>query len=106
MSGHTINVTALAFADEGRLMANAAEKTIVWDAQTGQQLVSLPGNVDQFTPDGKGLVTHGREATVLLVRGFYIDLAELVALAQSRVMRSLTPLECQQYLHTPQCPAQ
>jgi len=39
------------------------------------------------------------------VRVYLLRLEAVLALAQSRVTRTLTPGECQTYLHLAQCPA-
>jgi hypothetical protein len=41
-----------------------------------------------------------------IFRVWALDLDELIALAQSRVTRTLTDEECQQYLHLDACPAE
>ena len=56
-----------------------------------------------FSPDGTRLATAGRDGTV---RIFLLKIEELIALANSRVTRSLTTAECQQYLHVDACPVQ
>jgi len=40
-----------------------------------------------------------------VVRVYVLPIEDLMALAKSRVTRSLTPQECQKYLHVEQCPA-
>ena len=78
----------------------------VWNAGTGQELISLTvqpqGLLDvAITQDGKHLATAGRDGAVRL---FVLDTEELIKLGQSRVTRSLTEEECQRYLHLPVCP--
>ena len=41
-----------------------------------------------------------------VVRILTLKIDKLLALAQSRVTRSLTTAECQKYLHVEQCPSQ
>jgi hypothetical protein len=38
------------------------------------------------------------------MRGFLLDVDELVKLAESRLTRSFTEEECQTYLHLERCP--
>jgi len=38
-------------------------------------------------------------------RVIYLNIDDLIALAKSRVARSLTTSECQQYLHMDACPS-
>ena len=54
-----------------------------------------------FSPDGTRLITANWDNTV---RVYVLPIEELIALAESRVTRSLTTEECQQYLHVGQCP--
>jgi hypothetical protein len=79
----------------------------MWDAATGLNVLNLPvdtggtGDVS-FSPDGKRLAVSG-DAGIYV---FVLPIDELVALAKSRVTRSLTSEECQQYLHVATCPAE
>ena len=97
------------FSDDGSQIAVAGRSGTVEvrDSLTGelQLALELPTSVNcaYFTPDGKQLLTCGWDG---VVRIFTLDLEELVALAQSRVTRSLTEAECQQYLHVEACPEQ
>jgi hypothetical protein len=55
----------------------------------------------EFSPDGARVAIAGLDGFVRLLT---LKLDELVTLAQSRVTRSLTTAECQQYLHLEACP--
>jgi WD40 repeat protein len=93
---------------DGRLIATGGnDQTLrLWDAGTGEQLLTLPVPAPSFkvsfTPDSAHVIlsTITGETQLYLVR-----VEDLLALAKSRVMRSLTTGECQQYLHVEQCPA-
>ncbi len=74
---------------------------MVWDATSGQPLLSLPGLWVEFTPDGKGLMTIS--IAEMMARGFCLDIETLIRQASSRATRTLTLEECQQYLHTSRC---
>ena len=54
-----------------------------------------------LSPDGLHLATASYDGTD---RIYVLRLEELIALAESRVTRSLTPEECRMYLHLEQCP--
>ncbi len=61
-----------------------------------------PGLFDlAFSPDGKMLAVACRDGTLRL---FVLPTDELIALAHSRVTRSLTEEECQKILHLDACP--
>ena len=54
----------------------------------------------RFSPDGTRLITGSRDLTA---RVFAIATDDLVAIAESKVTRSLTDAECQRYLHVETC---
>ena len=109
LSGHTAGVTAAVFTPDGRrLITGSADGVlIVWDAASGRELFVLSGHDGPVlglavSPDGSRAVSAGADHTV----NFYIlDPEDLVAYIQSLVKRSLTPAECQRYLHVEACPA-
>jgi DNA-binding SARP family transcriptional activator/WD40 repeat protein/energy-coupling factor transporter ATP-binding protein EcfA2 len=85
-------------ADGTTVLTSGVDGTVrAWDAATGKPgvvLTGLPGETAlALTPDGRRLVTvSGTEARV-----WAWDPDDLVALARSRVDRTLTAAECQQY---------
>jgi WD40 repeat protein len=86
----------------------ATNEVSLWDLETGLKLLSLPGGgVVQFSPGENWIIAGVVEAPgepPTTAQVFTLGPDELVALARTRVMRSLTPRECQQYLHAPECP--
>jgi WD40 repeat protein len=79
----------------------------VWDLSTGDELFSLYGNASNvfgasFSPDGNQLATAGADGTI---RTYTLRIDDLIALAKSRLTRSLTDEECRKYLHAKVCPA-
>ena len=54
-----------------------------------------------FSPDGSKLASAGPG----LVRVWALDLDDLIAIADTKVTRTLTDEECRQYLHVARCPA-
>ena len=106
--GHAGLVNRLAFSKDGTRLASASFDRLakVWDVPTGEELASLYGNASNvfgvtFSPDGSQLVTAGADGTI---RIYTLEIEDLIALARSRLTRSLTIEECQKYLHLAECP--
>jgi hypothetical protein len=55
----------------------------------------------EISPDGRIVYSGSWDG---LMRGFLLDVDELVKLAESRLTRSFTEEECQTYLHLERCP--
>jgi WD40 repeat protein/DNA-binding SARP family transcriptional activator len=106
---HSGSVTRAAFsADGSRLVTASRDGTVrIWDPYTDapEQLVlrGHTGQVDAiaFSPDGSRLASASADGTV---RVWALDLDDLVDVAQRGLTRTLTDGECQQYLHTEDCP--
>ncbi|MBP1703354.1 MAG: putative Peptide/nickel transport system substrate-binding protein, partial [Chloroflexi bacterium] len=104
LKGHTGEVDTVAFSADGSLATAGSRKdgiVIIWDAASGQPLLTIPGR--DAVPGGDG-TSLGVFSDNLTGRGYYLDTPHIIALARSRLTRSLTPAECQLYLHTAQCP--
>jgi WD40 repeat protein len=108
LSGHSSFVAYIAFSTDSDYLASASfdGTTKVWDLASGQEWLTLsaqgsPVTAVAFSPDGKRLATSGFDG---LTRIYGLDLDELIALARSRLTRSLTLEECQRFLHVEQCP--
>jgi len=108
LAGHIRGVASVVFSPDGtRIATGSDDKTArVWDAATGKLLQTLPGPKDgitsvAFSPDGIHLAVASRDGTT---RVYVLRIEDLLVLARSRVARSLTDAECQQYLHMEVCP--
>jgi WD40 repeat protein/class 3 adenylate cyclase len=108
IAAHEGRITAVAISHDGRWLATSgADRAIrLWDMNTGDSLLSLTDQTLmitdlEFSPDGKRLYAAGEDGAV---RQYIMDADELMALAESRVSRSLTDEECWQYLHLEVCP--
>jgi WD40 repeat protein len=109
VESHNGWVNAVTFsADEKRIATAAKDGTArIWDATTGENLLTIPvdregaGGVT-FSPDGKRLAVGAYSGIYI----FALPKDDVIALAKSRLIRSLTTEECQQYLHVEQCPAE
>jgi WD40 repeat protein len=107
LSGSPACTIGMAFSPDGKLFAvNTRRGMKILDFETGQELLSLPGGFDiDFTPDGTRIIsTLEDEQGRPIVRVYLLKLEDIVALAKSRLTRSLTTEECQQYLHMETCP--
>ena len=108
--GHSSQIQSVAFGPDGKFLATGSEDNTakLWDVETGKEILTLPGNVGAvrgvaFSPSDGGahlLISSGDG----IARVFLLHIEDLLALAQSRVTRSLTTAECQKYLHVEQCP--
>jgi WD40 repeat protein/DNA-binding SARP family transcriptional activator len=108
LSGHSAAVMDLEFSPDGTKLASASHDMLakVWDVKSGQEEASLYGSSGRvmgvaFSPDGSRLAAAGEDGSV---RIYAVRLDDLVALARSRVTRSLTREECRKYLHVDECP--
>ncbi len=104
---HSASVFDIAFSGDSKYVATtSSDKTAkIWDVQTGKELLTLiaPSGLTgvAFSPDGSQLAVAGRDGTT---RIYLLHIEDLIALAKSRLTRSLTEQECQQYLHVEACP--
>jgi WD40 repeat protein/class 3 adenylate cyclase len=95
------------YSPDGTRLASANQDgtATLFDAQTGKSLLTLRAGTDPvrglgFSPDGTRLAT----ADDVAVRVFLLDIDDLIALAKTRVTRTLTQEECNKYLHLAKCP--
>ena len=101
-SGGAGCIQGVAFSPDGKQIATTSNQRAlrVWDFETGRELLTLPGSsAIQFTPDGTHLISVVSDT----VQVYLLQLEDLITLAKSRLTRSLTPEECQEYLHMDQC---
>ncbi len=107
LTEHTARVASVRFSPDGtRLITTSGDKTTkIWDVISGDNLLTLGGHTAEvhsalFSQDGLHLATIGADQ---MVRLYTLDRVELLALAHSRVTRTLTNEECQRYLHRQEC---
>lgn len=99
---------SISYSPDGKQIAtDSLSGAHIWDASTGQEVLTLNGNpagtnVVAFSPDGSSIaLASDKDVRVYLLR---ID--DLMALAKTRVTRSLTQEECSKYLHVDVCPTE
>lgn len=108
--GHSSGIQSVAFTPDNKLLATGSEDNSakIWDVATGQEILTLPGGEGSVTGVSFSLLDNGVHLTVSssdgVTRTFLLHIDDLLALAQSRVTRSLTEEECKKYLHVGQCP--
>lgn len=109
LKGHNGWVNEIAFSLDGKRIATGAKDGTarVWDAATGENLLTMPVDSEgvggvAFSPDGKRLAVGGFSGIYILA----LPTEDVIALAKSRLTRSLTTEECQQYLHLVSCPGE
>lgn len=104
---HSSRAGGLHFTPDGKQIVTAGEdgKLSFRESWTGEPLLTIDRPIGLgetvISPDGKWLAAAGKDGRVYI---YVLDPDMLLSLAQSRVTRSLTTAECQQYLHMPECP--
>ncbi len=73
LRGLKVAVERLAFSADGKRVATATDKTLlVWDVESGNELVTLPGpgqvGAIACSPDGKFLAASGKDGTAWIHR--------------------------------------
>ena len=112
LTGHTALVRGMAFSPDGTRLATASgDATVkVWDvsptASGARAPLTLYGHPSgtlrvAFSPDGRRLATVSEYG---MLRIYALPLDDIVAIAKSRVTRTLTLDECQKFLHVDKCP--
>jgi WD40 repeat protein/class 3 adenylate cyclase len=109
LRGHSGPLLGVAVSPDGALVATGSldGTAKLWDLATGREVLTLFGhdivvNTVAFSPDGRFLATGSGDGTVAL---HLLPIDELRELARDRVTRTLTDVECRQYLHVEKCPA-
>ena len=112
LKGHQGGITNVAFNFDGSLaVTSSSDSTVkIWDVSTGENLYTLVANkyypyfwVNNiaYTPDGKLLATLSEDG---VIRFYYTNVQDVLALARSRVTRSLMENECKLFIHVDTCP--
>jgi WD40 repeat protein len=109
LPGHGVTAAAIAFSPDEALIATGGFDNLaqLWDANTGKELLKLTTPLKTtyrvaFSPDGSHLAIQDQDSTTMI---YVVHIEDLLSLAKSRLTRTFTTEECQQYLHTDTCPA-
>ena len=91
-SGHVDGVTAVAWSPDGsRIVTGSGGGVLVWDAVTGEELLSLErsSQVDSvaWSPDGSRIATASDDATIRVLDA--VTGVELLSLERIRLVRSV-----------------
>ena len=110
LTGHRAGLFSVSFSPDGKLIATGSGDNTakIWNIATGQEILTLPGNLSEVTSVAFSPLDGGAHLAVAsggVVRVYLLRIEEVLALAQTRVTRSLTLEECQKYLHVDVCPA-
>jgi WD40 repeat protein/transcriptional regulator with XRE-family HTH domain len=111
LTGHSSVIRAAAFSPDGKFLATGSDDNTakLWDVATGEEVFTLPGSEGgvygvAFRPsDASSQIAIASGDGIIQV--FLLNVEDLLALAETRVTRSLTAAECKKYLHVEQCPA-
>ena len=114
LSGHRGIVFSVSFSPDGtRLATSGYDSTVkVWDLSAAEGRIEEPLTLSGhrsaifrvlFNQDGRRLATTSRDGTS---RVFALAVEDILAIAKSRVTRTLTTSECQKFLHVAQCPSE
>jgi WD40 repeat protein len=112
LTGHSTELRPIAFSPDGKFLATGSGDNTakVWGVESGQELLTLPGSAGGVYGVAFSPSDHGSHLALAsndgVVRILTLQMDELLALAQSRVTRSLTSAECKKYLHVEHCPSQ
>jgi WD40 repeat protein len=93
--------------DEKRLATAGEDNTAkVWDAESGKELLTLGGHLALFTvlPLAPMVDASPSASEDRTVQVYALDISELLTVARSRVIRTLTAGECQRYFQSETCP--
>src|SRR5262249_3118113 len=107
LRGHKAYVTHVAFSPDGKLIGTSSLDGIarVWETDKGRTIAVIHGHSDEvlrasFSPDGSFVVTASYDKTARIYACEVCrPIHDVLALARTRVTRSLTPEERGKYLH-------
>ncbi len=104
IEGYPTTISNLIISRDNKYMAAGRidNVTQIWDAETGKEILTIPGTFVAFSSDDKYLLSNIFMDNI--IRGYILDIHELMDLARTRLTRTWTQDECIKFLHTEACP--
>ena len=93
--------------DGSRLATSSFDSTaVVWDLASGQEMLNIsmetaPLTKSKFSADGSKLLISDSGGILDVIA---LNLEDIIELVDAQVTRTLTDIECQQYLNLDTCP--
>ncbi len=102
LQGEATRISHAHFLPDGGRLITGLSGVVIWDLASQEALIRLPQSLAPYAvrADGRYLAATGDRG----IHIYTLNFEELMAIARSRVTRSLTAAECRAYLHVDACP--
>ena len=101
LEGETTTINGVLFSADGSQLITGRSGIVIWDLESEEALVTLPQGLhpSALSSDGQYLAATGEQG----IHIYTLNFEELLEIAHSRVTRTLTQAECQEFLHLEAC---